>query len=88
MKTVRRMIYMDVLISVGFSTLGFLGLFSFIDFVDELRWVDASNPAGYQVRHALMFVINSTRLGSSATTSPIVETRQSTLYYFGFGWNL
>ena len=56
MKTVRRMIYTDVLVSVGFVTLGFLALFSFIDFVDELRWVDASNPAGYQVRHALMFV--------------------------------
>lgn len=56
MKTVRRMIYADVLVSVGFVTLGFLALFSFIDFVDELRWVDASNPAGYQVRHALMFV--------------------------------
>lgn len=56
MKTVRRMIYMDVLMSVGFATLGFLGLFSFIDIVEELRWVDASNPAGYQVHHALMYV--------------------------------
>ena len=56
MKTVRRMVYADVLFSVGFATLGFLALFSFIDFVDELRWVDASNPQGYQVRHALMFV--------------------------------
>jgi len=56
MKTVRRMIYTDVLVSVAFVTLGFLALFAFIDFVDELRWVDSSNPAGYQVRHALMFV--------------------------------
>ena len=50
------MIYTDVLASVGFVTLGFLALFSFIDFVDELRWVDSANPQAYQVRHALMFV--------------------------------
>lgn len=56
MKTVRRMMYTEVLAAVGFVTIGFLALFSFIDFVDELRWVDASNPQGYQVRHALMFV--------------------------------
>ncbi|MEO8856364.1 MAG: LPS export ABC transporter permease LptG [Burkholderiaceae bacterium] len=56
MKTVRRMMYTEVLVSVGFVTLGFLALFFFIDFVDELRWVDASNPQGYQIRHALMFV--------------------------------
>ena len=56
MNTVRRMIYADVLLSVGFATLGFLALFSFIDFVDELRWVDSANPQGYQVRHAVMFV--------------------------------
>ena len=56
MNTVRRMIYSDVLLSVGFATLGFLSLFSFIDLVDELRWVDSSNPQGYQVRHAVMYV--------------------------------
>lgn len=56
MKTVRRMIYADVLASVGFLTVAFLALFSFIDFVDELRWVDSANPAGYQVRHAVAFV--------------------------------
>lgn len=50
------MIYTDVLLSVGFVTLGFLSLFSFIDFVDELRWVDSANPQGYQLRHAMMFV--------------------------------
>ena len=56
MRTVRRMVYADMLASISFVTLAFLGLFSFIDFVDELRWVDSSNPAGYQVRHALAFV--------------------------------
>ena len=56
MKTVRRMMYSDVLASVGFVTLAFLALFSFIDFVDELRWVNQGNAGGYQLRHALAFV--------------------------------
>ncbi len=56
MNTVRRMIHADVLASVGFVTVAFLALFSFIDFVDELRWIDPGNPAGYQLRHALAFV--------------------------------
>ena len=51
------MIYADVLMSVGFVTLGFLALFSFIDFVDELRLVDSSNPVGYHARHAALYVL-------------------------------
>ena len=39
-------------------------------------------------RHALIFGVNSTRLGGSAANSPIVETRQATIYYVGYGWNL
>jgi len=56
MKTVRRMVYRDLLTSIGFVTVAFLALFSFIDLVSELRWVDASNPDGYQIRHALFYV--------------------------------
>ena len=56
MKTVSRMIQGEVLRSVAFVTVAFLALFAFIDFVDELRWVDSANPRGYQVRHALAFV--------------------------------
>ena len=56
MKTVSRMIQGEVLKAVAFVTIAFLALFAFIDFVDELRWVDSSNPQGYQVRHALAFV--------------------------------
>ncbi len=56
MKTVRRMIYGEVITAVAFTTLAFLALFSFIDFVAELRWVNTAGPQGYQVRHALAFV--------------------------------
>lgn len=56
MMTVRRMIYSEVIAAVGFTTLAFLALFSFIDFVDELRWVNSAGPDGYQLRHAIAFV--------------------------------
>ena len=56
MKIVRNMVQREVLAAVAFATLAFLALFSFIDFVDELRWVVASDPNGYQVRHAVAFV--------------------------------
>lgn len=56
MKTVRRMILTEVVAAVGLTTLAFLALFSFIDFVDELRSVNTAGPDGYQVRHALSYV--------------------------------
>lgn len=56
MKTVRRMIYGEVIAAVGFTTLAFLALFSFIDFVNELRWINTAGPEGYQLRHAFMYV--------------------------------
>ena len=56
MKIVSRMVQGEVLKAVAFVTLAFLSLFAFFDFVDELRWVDTSNPDGYQVRHAMAFV--------------------------------
>ena len=37
MNTIRRLIYREVLSSIGFVTLGFLGLFFFFDVVDELQ---------------------------------------------------
>ena len=56
MKTVRRMIFTEVIAAVGFATLAFLALFSFIDFVEELRSVNTAGPDGYQLRHAIAFV--------------------------------
>jgi lipopolysaccharide export system permease protein len=50
-KTVRRLLYRDILGAVGFVTLAFLSLFFFIDFVDELGDVGKN---GYGIAHALL----------------------------------
>jgi lipopolysaccharide export system permease protein len=51
MKTVRRLLYRDIVGAVGFVTLAFLSLFFFIDFVDELGDVGKN---GYGIAHALL----------------------------------
>ena len=56
MKTLRRYLYKDILLAVGFVTLGFLALFFFFDFVDELRWVGRTGADGYQLSQALAYV--------------------------------
>ncbi len=45
MKTVRRLLYREVLVAVGFVTLAFLALFFFIDFVEELERLRRGAPA-------------------------------------------
>lgn len=39
MNTIRRLIFLEVLWAVGFVTLGFVSLFFFFDFVEELQSV-------------------------------------------------
>ncbi len=56
MKTLRRLIYAEVLVAVAFVTLSFLALFFFFDFVDELQNV-GKNGGAYQVRHAFTYVL-------------------------------
>ena len=56
MKTLRRLIYREVLISIGFVALAFLGLFFFFDLVDELQSVGRSGAQGYTVAYALLYV--------------------------------
>ena len=56
MKTMRRLIHGEVLVAVSFVTLGFLALFFFFDFVDELQGVGSNNGA-YQLKHAFIFVL-------------------------------
>ena len=65
MKTIRRLIFGEVLTAIALVALGFLALFFFFDMVDELQHVGKSNglPAGlpianevYQIRHALVYV--------------------------------
>lgn len=61
MKTIRRLIYGEVLAAIALVALGFLALFFFFDLVDELQYLGKSNglPTAsdiYQIRHALFYV--------------------------------
>jgi lipopolysaccharide export system permease protein len=61
MKTIRRLIYGEVLAAIALVTLGFLALFFFFDLVDELQYLGKNNGLGatagvYQIRHALLYV--------------------------------
>jgi lipopolysaccharide export system permease protein len=55
MKTIRRLIYREVLGAVVFVTVGFLALFFFFDFVDELSDV-GRGQGGYRLTQALAYV--------------------------------
>lgn len=54
MKTLRRLIYRQVLISVAVVTLGFLALFFFFDFLDQIRNIGKS--PGYSLQFAFLIV--------------------------------
>ncbi len=60
MKTIRRLIYREVLTSIALVALGFLALFFFFDLVDELQYLGKNNglvgESTYQIRHALLYV--------------------------------
>ncbi|MGH8856920.1 MAG: LPS export ABC transporter permease LptG [Polaromonas sp.] len=61
MKTIRRLIYGEVLAAIALVALGFLALFFFFDLVDELQYLGKNNGLGaaagvYQIRHALLYV--------------------------------
>ncbi|MES2942642.1 MAG: LPS export ABC transporter permease LptG [Pseudomonadota bacterium] len=61
MKTIRRLIYGEVLTSIAFVALGFLALFFFFDLVDELQYLGKNNGLldsvdTYQIKHALLYV--------------------------------
>jgi lipopolysaccharide export system permease protein len=55
MRTIRRLIYREVLAAVVFVAVGFLSLFFFFDFVDELPDVGKANAA-YRLTQALAYV--------------------------------
>ena len=61
MKTIRRLIYGEIFIAVGFVLLAFLSLFFFFDFVDELPALGRVSPLDatmvYEIRHALLYVV-------------------------------
>ena len=55
MRTIRRLIYVEVLYAVAFVSVGFLALFFFFDFVDELGSVGRGVQA-YRLTQALVYV--------------------------------
>ena len=56
MKTLRHLIYGEVINAVAFVTLGFLSLFCFFDFVEEVQSVGRHAATGYQLAHAVAYV--------------------------------
>lgn len=56
LKTIRRLIYNEVLYAVAFVTLGFLSLFFFFDFVEEIQSLGQHAAAGYRLIHAVTYV--------------------------------
>src|SRR5256885_4182071 len=57
MRVLRNLLYRDIIAAVGYVTLAFLALSFFFDLVDELRWVGRGGDNGYQITHALLFVV-------------------------------
>ena len=55
MITIRRLVYREIVASVAFVALGFLALFFFLDFVDELPNVGRGDRP-YQLTQALVYV--------------------------------
>jgi lipopolysaccharide export system permease protein len=55
-KTIRRLIYVEALKAVAFVTLGFLSLFFFFDFVDELQSIGKPESLAYGPAQALVYV--------------------------------
>ena len=61
MKTIRRLIYREVLVAIALVALGFLALFLFFDLVDELQYLGKNSRLDaaasiYQIRHAMLYV--------------------------------
>ena len=56
MKTLRRLLYGEMLVSVALVTLGFVTLFYFFDFVEELQAVTKHAATGYSVVQAMLYV--------------------------------
>ena len=62
MKTIRKLIYGEVIAAIGLVTVGFLALFSFFDLIDELQYLGRNSGINgveniYQIKHALLYVV-------------------------------
>jgi lipopolysaccharide export system permease protein len=57
MKTLRKLIDREIYASVATVTLGFLGLFYFFDFVEELKYVAQTKNLGYGYLQAMLYSV-------------------------------
>jgi lipopolysaccharide export system permease protein len=57
MRTLRRLLYREILLTVAFVTLAFLGLFIFFDFIDQLSSVGSPSRPGYYAPQAFLYVL-------------------------------
>jgi lipopolysaccharide export system permease protein len=56
LKTLRRLLFREVVVAVALVTLGFASLFFFFDFVEELQSVNNVGAIGYRIPQALIFI--------------------------------
>ncbi|RYF14284.1 MAG: LptF/LptG family permease, partial [Comamonadaceae bacterium] len=56
MRTIRRLIYVEVVQAVAFVSLGFLALFFFFDFIEELPDLGRGSLEPYRMTQALVYV--------------------------------
>jgi lipopolysaccharide export system permease protein len=56
LKTVRRLLFKEVVVAVALVTLGFAALFFFFDFVEELQSVNHIGAIGYRIPQALIYI--------------------------------
>lgn len=56
MKTVRRLLFGEIIRAVVFVAVGFLALFLFFDMVDELQSLSRFGGQGYLLQHALLYI--------------------------------
>jgi lipopolysaccharide export system permease protein len=56
MKTIRRLFYGEIAVMVLLVTLGFIALFFFFDFVEELQSVGKHAATGYKIPQAMIYV--------------------------------
>ncbi|APW42842.1 LPS export ABC transporter permease LptG [Rhodoferax saidenbachensis] len=56
MRTLRRLFYGEMVTAVALVTLGFVALFFFFDFVEELQAIGRFGAAGYKLPQAMLYV--------------------------------
>ena len=56
MRTIRRLVFAEVLRAVGFVLLGFIGLVFFFDLVEEVQSVGSRGAVRYELAHAIAYV--------------------------------